>query len=92
MFQIVLLPGGVPCEFTQLRAERYNNAVVSEVDGNGKFIRVVAADEYTEWGDEVPVSVKAVTKKKPAKKKKVNKPSAIPNDDSSLENIDVSAL
>jgi len=99
MFQIVLTSGGTPTEFTQARAERYRRCVVSEIDDDGKFVRVVDKTEYTTWGDTPPVAkkavaTKAVTEKKPAKKKKVNKQkkTAIPDEDTSLENIDVSSL
>jgi len=105
MFQIVLIPGAEPLEFTHARAKRYKQAVVSEMDDKGKFVRVIAADEYMQWDEapkpknsrvlEKPVLKEAVSAKKPApKKKKANKQkkTAIPDDDSSLENIDVSSI
>lgn len=105
MFQIVLVQGAVPQEFTRARAERYQDSVVSEVTEDGDFVRVIAKSEWSEWGDTAPKPIgkelkkpvlkEAVSEKKPATKKKtkkVNKQSAIPDEEVSLENIDVSSL
>lgn len=91
MFQIVLVPGATPQEFTRARAVRYKAAVVSEIDDDGTVIRVVAQTEWMEWEHtapkpagktlEKPTLKKAVAPKKAAPKKKAvskKKPAPVP--------------
>ena len=80
---------------------KHSEAEVVEVDDKGTVLRVV--DEL-EWGrpgffdepkavvEEAPPKKKAAPKRASPKKKAVNKQPAIPDDDESLENIDVSSI
>ena len=98
MYKIRMKTGGRIYPVTK-NLLKHNEAEVVLANNNGIVGRVIDPIEYADMtieemnAESKPVIKEAVTAKKPApKKKKANKPKAIPDEPASLENIDVSAL
>ena len=100
MFKIRMKVGGSIFPVTT-NLLKHDEAEVIEVDENNNVLRLI---DSTEWGregffdepkavvEEAPPKKKAAPKRASPKKKAVNKQPAIPDDDESLENIDVSSI
>ena len=105
MFRIRMKVGGSIFPVTT-NLLKHDEAEVIEVDENNNVLRLIDSTEWGREGffdepkavveeavvKEAPPKKKAAPKRASAKKKAVNKQPAIPDDDESLENIDVSSI